>query len=267
VISLLSTVVGEGRIKATVNADFDFSRVAETQTLVDGENAAVRTISKDKDMMEGNRPLPGGQPGVKSQVPGAENQQANNPSATNRTDRNQEVISYEIPKTTKTSEKPMATLKRVSVSVLVDAVQVADAAAPGGFRSENVPQAKLDEYRALIANAVGWEQGRDPQIEVRSAPFFKEDLAAATLAAQQAERGWEELMGMMLQISLMLGIMNLLPIPMLDGGTFVFCVIEGIRGKPLRLKTQVVMQNIGLTLLLSLFAFTMVNDLLRWAGH
>lgn len=188
VISLLSTVVGEGRIKATVNADFDFSRVAETQTLVDGENAAVRTISKDKDMMEGNRPLPGGQPGVKSQVPGAENQQANNPSATNRTDRNQEVISYEIPKTTKTSEKPMATLKRVSVSVLVDAVQVADAAAPGGFRSENVPQAKLDEYRALIANAVGWEQGRDPQIEVRSAPFFKEDLAAATLAAQQAER-------------------------------------------------------------------------------
>jgi RIP metalloprotease RseP len=92
-------------------------------------------------------------------------------------------------------------------------------------------------------------------------------VAILRMAAQQAERGWEELMGMMLQISLMLGIMNLLPIPMLDGGTFVFCVIEGIRGKPLRLKTQVVMQNIGLTLLLSLFAFTMVNDLLRWAGH
>lgn len=188
VISLLSTVVGEGRVKATVNADFDFSRVAETQTLVDGENSAVRTVSRDKDSMEGARPLPGGQPGVKAQVPGAENQQANNPTATNRTDRNQEVIAYEIPKTTKTTEKPMATIKRVSVSVLVDAVQVPDAAAPGGFRTEEVPQAKLDQYRALIANAVGWEQGRDPQIEVRSAPFFKEDLEGATRVAQLAER-------------------------------------------------------------------------------
>ncbi len=188
VIALLSTVVGDGRVKATVNADFDFSRVAETQTLVDGENSAVRTVSKDKDTMEGNRPLPGGQPGVKSQVPGAENQPANNPTATNRTDRNQEVIAYEIPKTTRSSEKPMATLKKIFVSVLVDAVQVPDAAAPGGFRSEPVSQAKLDEYRALVANAVGWEQGRDPLIEVRSDTFFKEDLEGATRAAQLAER-------------------------------------------------------------------------------
>jgi flagellar M-ring protein FliF len=188
VIALLSTVVGEGRVKSSVSADFDFSRVAETQTLVDGENSAIRTVSRDKDSMEGNRPLPGGQPGVKAQTPGAENQVANNPTATNRTDRNNEVISYEIPKTTRSSEKPMATLKRLSVAVLVDAVQVPDANAPGGFRTEAVPQAKLEEYRALVANAVGWEKDRDPLIEVKSNAFFKEDLDAATRAAQAAER-------------------------------------------------------------------------------
>lgn len=189
VISLLSTVVGEGRVKATVSADFDFSRVAETQTLVDGENSAIRTVSKDRDSMEGNRPLPGGQAGVKSQVPGAENQLANNPSATNKTDRSNEVTTYEIPKTTRSSEKPMATLKKLSVAVLVDNIQVPDAAAPGGFRNEPVSAAKLEEYKALIANAVGWDKTRgDPEIEVKSNAFFREDLEGATRAAQAAER-------------------------------------------------------------------------------
>jgi len=188
VISLLTNVVGEGRVKSSVSADFDFSRVAETQTLIDGENSAVRTISKDRDTMEGNRPLPGGQPGVKAQTPGVENLPANNPTATNKTDRNNEVVTYEIPRTTKTSEKPMATLKRLSVAVLVDNVSIPDANAPGGFRIEPVPQAKLEEYRALVANAVGWDKTRDPDIEVKSNAFFKEDLDSATRAAAAAER-------------------------------------------------------------------------------
>jgi flagellar M-ring protein FliF len=186
--SLLNTVVGEGKVVARVNADFDFSREARTETLFDGENSAVRTVSKDKDTMEGNRPLPGGQAGAKAQVPGAENQPANNPTATNKTDRNNEVTTYEIPKTVKSTEKPMATLKRLSVSVMVDAVSVPDEKAPGGARVEQVPQAKLDEYKALIANAVGWEKDRDPAIEIKSFAFFKEDLDGAARAAQAAER-------------------------------------------------------------------------------
>ncbi len=92
-------------------------------------------------------------------------------------------------------------------------------------------------------------------------------VAIMRMAAQQAERGWEDLLHLMLNISLTLGIMNLLPIPLLDGGTFVFCLIEGVRRKPLKLKTQVVAQNIGLAFIGSLFAFTILNDLLRWAGH
>jgi regulator of sigma E protease len=92
-------------------------------------------------------------------------------------------------------------------------------------------------------------------------------VAIMRMAAQQAERGWEDLLHLMLNISLTLGILNLLPIPLLDGGTFVFCVIEGIRRKPLKLRTQVVAQNIGFAFIGSLFLFTIANDLLRWAGH
>jgi flagellar M-ring protein FliF len=185
---LISTAVGEGKVVARVNADFDFSRVAETQTLFDGENAAVRTVSKDTDSMQGNRPLPTGQPGVKAATPGAENQGANAPVATNSTQRNNEVTSYEVPKTTRSTEKPMATLKRLSVSVMVDAVGIPDAKAAGGMRYEPMEAAKLEEFRSIIANSVGWEKDRDPPIEVKSIPFFKEDLDAAAKAAQAAER-------------------------------------------------------------------------------
>jgi flagellar M-ring protein FliF len=188
VISLLSTVVGDGKVKAQVTADFDFSREAQTQTLFDDEGKAVHSVSHDSDTMEGNRPLPGGMAGAKSNVPGAENQPANNPTATNKTNRDNAVTTYDVPKTVKNTEKPMATLKRLAVAVMVDDVQVLDEKAPGGSRTEAVPTAKLDEYKALIANAVGWEKERDPAIEVRSEAFFKEDLDGATKAAAASER-------------------------------------------------------------------------------
>jgi regulator of sigma E protease len=92
-------------------------------------------------------------------------------------------------------------------------------------------------------------------------------IAIMRMAAQQAKRGWEDLLNLMLGISVTLGIMNLLPIPLLDGGTFVFCVIEGVRRKPMRLKTQIALQNAGFAVIGSLFIFITVNDLIRWAGY
>ncbi len=186
--SLLSTVLGEGKVVAKINADFDFSREAKTETLFDGENVATRSVDKDVDSMQGTRPLPNGQPGVRAQVPGAENQIANNPIASNSTQRNREVVNYEVPTTTKRTEKPMATLRRLSVAVMVDAPPVRDPAAEGGVKYEKIDEAKLAEFRSIVANAVGWDKDRDPPIEVKSIPFFKEDLDAATQAAQLAER-------------------------------------------------------------------------------
>ncbi len=89
-------------------------------------------------------------------------------------------------------------------------------------------------------------------------------IAIMRMASQEAERGWESLVQLMCSISLTLGLMNLLPVPLLDGGTIVQCLIEGLRGKPLKLKAQAILQNIGIALLMTLFAFTMVNDVMRW---
>ncbi|GBE36740.1 regulator of sigma-E protease RseP [bacterium BMS3Bbin07] len=64
-------------------------------------------------------------------------------------------------------------------------------------------------------------------------------------------------------LSVNLGVLNLLPIPILDGGHIVMFVIEGIKGKPLSERTVAVTQKIGLALLLLLMAFALYNDFVR----
>lgn len=64
-------------------------------------------------------------------------------------------------------------------------------------------------------------------------------------------------------ISLNLGIMNLLPIPMLDGGHIPFLLIEAVRGKPVSVKTRELLFRIGLAILLLIMIFAMFNDISR----
>ena len=64
-------------------------------------------------------------------------------------------------------------------------------------------------------------------------------------------------------ISVALMALNLLPIPILDGGTGLFCVIEGLRGRAVSLRSQYALQKVGLVVLGSLLVFALVNDSLR----
>lgn len=67
-------------------------------------------------------------------------------------------------------------------------------------------------------------------------------------------------------ISINLAILNLLPVPILDGGHLFFLAVEATRGKPLSETVQVNLQRIGLVLLLTLMAFAIRNDILRLLG-
>lgn len=83
------------------------------------------------------------------------------------------------------------------------------------------------------------------------------------LAEKQATAGLMSFFVFAAVISINLGILNLLPIPVLDGGHLLFLGIEAVRKKPLNEKTIMVAQRIGLTLLLLLMAFAMYNDIFR----
>ena len=83
----------------------------------------------------------------------------------------------------------------------------------------------------------------------------------ATMSTQVGAKGLSYLILFFGSISLILMTMNLLPIPILDGGHILFCVIEGITGKPVPLRVQSILQRIGLTLLLMLMVLAFYSDI------
>ena len=86
-------------------------------------------------------------------------------------------------------------------------------------------------------------------------------IKIAKITGQVAKLGLVAFLSIMAYISISLGFINLLPIPMLDGGHLMFYAFEKILGRPLTQKTQEGFFRIGLFLLLSLMFFTTVNDL------
>lgn len=88
-------------------------------------------------------------------------------------------------------------------------------------------------------------------------------ILIAQIAGQQMEAGWVNLLYFMGLLSVNLGILNLLPIPILDGGHLMFLTIEAIRRKPLEERAQIIAQQIGLALLGTLMIFVFYNDIVR----
>lgn len=88
-------------------------------------------------------------------------------------------------------------------------------------------------------------------------------ISIAKGAGASSSIGWVYFLSFMALISVNLGIMNLFPLPVLDGGHLVFLAAEGIKGKPVSERVQNLSYRIGATLLLMLMAFALFNDFLR----
>jgi regulator of sigma E protease len=91
-------------------------------------------------------------------------------------------------------------------------------------------------------------------------------IMIAQIAGKEAHQGFAEAAIFTVMLSLELGIINLLPVPLLDGGHLLFFLIEGVRGKPLQLRHREIAMQVGLFLLAILMAFVILNDISRLIG-
>ena len=87
------------------------------------------------------------------------------------------------------------------------------------------------------------------------------------VSGQIAQAGFLPLLFFMAFLSVNLAVLNLLPIPVLDGGHLIFLFIEGIRGQPLSLNTRLRLTQVGLFVLLAIMVFALTNDLFRVIGR
>lgn len=88
-------------------------------------------------------------------------------------------------------------------------------------------------------------------------------IGVAQMAGQVAEKGLLPLMNFVAFLSINLGVINLLPLPALDGGHFVLLLLEALRGKPLGGKAMTNIQMIGVALILALTVFSTFKDITR----
>jgi regulator of sigma E protease len=88
-------------------------------------------------------------------------------------------------------------------------------------------------------------------------------VTIADYAGQSAQMGWIAYATFLALISVSLGVLNLLPIPLLDGGHLMYYLVEIIRGSPVSERAMELGQRVGLALLLFMMAFAFYNDLNR----
>lgn len=91
-------------------------------------------------------------------------------------------------------------------------------------------------------------------------------VSIAQYAGQTAQLGIVAFLSFLALVSISLGILNLLPIPLLDGGHLFYYLVEFFKGSPVSLPVQLIGQRIGIALLFSLMALAIYNDILRLVG-
>jgi regulator of sigma E protease len=121
--------------------------------------------------------------------------------------------------------------------------------------------AKTWEMSALTVRLLGHMLVGDVSLRSVSGPIMIADYAGDSAAA-----GFTTFLGFLALVSISLGIMNLLPVPILDGGHIVFQIAEGLKGAPLSERALALGQHVGLAFLIVLMSFVFYNDLTRIFG-
>ncbi|HET7321363.1 MAG TPA: site-2 protease family protein, partial [Longimicrobiaceae bacterium] len=91
-------------------------------------------------------------------------------------------------------------------------------------------------------------------------------LTIGQVSGQVVRLGMEALLTWMALLSVNLAVLNLLPVPVLDGGQLLFLVIEGVRGRPLSLEQRLRMSHVGLIIVVGIMVWAITNDVLRLFG-
>jgi regulator of sigma E protease len=110
--------------------------------------------------------------------------------------------------------------------------------------------------RMLVRMVVG-----DVSLKNMSGP-----ITIAAYAGDSAQAGLSAFLNFLAVVSISLGILNLVPIPLLDGGQVVYQVAEGLKGAPLSERAMALGQQIGVFFLIVLMSFVVYNDLSRLFG-
>ena len=178
---VLTKVVGEGRVKASITADLDFSNIQESQTILDQDGATIKSSQKIAENMEGTRPLASGPAGAVSNTPGEQPGVVTPNAVKNNTNKSNEIVNYDIPKTIRTTSRPVGGLKKLSVAVLIDGKTIKTTSADGKTESKNEQWSadQLKGFESLVMGTLAIDKKRGDTLEIKNMEFAHGDFDEA----------------------------------------------------------------------------------------
>lgn len=148
---------------------------------------------------------------------------------------------------------PMNEIGLIGISAVLEQIKV------GPFKSIALGFTALVDNTIYVIKSFGLLINR--KVSVRESLGGPIRIAQET--GRMAQSGFKTLLNWIALLSITLGIINLFPMPVLDGGHILILLIEGIIRKPLSTKTKLAVNQVGFALLLTLIAFVIVNDVIN----
>jgi len=170
---IVTSVVGPGHARVQLTADFDFNRVTQTSDKYDPNGRVVRS-SQTREETSANTAPNANQVTVGNEIPqGVQQRQAPGGEAAggprDESRKSEEIVNYEISKTTKTEISEGGRVNRISVAVLVDGTY--DKNDKGEVVYKPRSKDEIDQIAALVRSAIGFDQKRGDQVEVVNLRF------------------------------------------------------------------------------------------------
>ena len=213
IVQLLERSVGPGKVDAAVSADLDFDELATTAETYDPQSQVVRSTQTTEEVTDQQETQPADQVGAAGNLPTERAAApAGAPGSSEKSNKTEETINYEISRTVRNQTKRGASLRRLSIAVQVDGTYRAQPDGSTAYEPRGAEE--LEQLAALVRSAAGVDESRGDVVEVVSRPF----AIAAAPPEPEAEAGWQSTLAGEYARFLDLGVLSLLTLLVLFFG-------------------------------------------------
>ncbi|MDX1648611.1 MAG: RIP metalloprotease RseP, partial [Myxococcota bacterium] len=168
-------------------------------------------------------------------------------------------------------EKTVPEIEGIEEPIYLIGIQGVNAILPGARTVERVRNPLAAVPRATRMTVERTQLYLEGLKRLVSGQLSRRNLGGPIEIARQShlalQAGWEQFLSLLILISINLGILNLLPIPILDGGQMLLYAVEGVKRSPLSMRTREAVQQLGLAMLVLLLGLAFWNDVTRnWSS-
>ncbi|MFN4089773.1 MAG: flagellar basal-body MS-ring/collar protein FliF [Alphaproteobacteria bacterium] len=171
---LLERSLGFGRVRAEVAVEMDFDRITTNSETFDPDQQVVRSTQTVSDSSQSNDGQRNNGVTVANNLPDAQaaNAEGGVPRS-ERTDRQEETVNYEISKTVKMHVRESGSVRRITAAILVDGSTIPGADGVPTYRPRTAEE--LEQIAALVRSAIGYDEARGDKVEIVNMPFARPD--------------------------------------------------------------------------------------------